>query len=418
MKPTDKKTKIKDLMIEAGKQLRQEFENIKKTNPHYAVRGAETEDILKDFLNKLLPKRFSADTGLVIDLEDNISSQTDVIIYDSLNSPIYRTGSRLLILPADNVASVIEIKSSLNKTELSDAAKKIASVKCLKKTPLTDVDQPVTFSPLVTTKTYGIVFAYESKTSLEALAENLKEINKIYPSEQWIDLVVVLDKGVIGYTVQSPFEQGFPAWFGGATDNQFAPPPYYIHLVKADLGDLTLNKFFVSLISHLTFYRKRVSFSFDSLLGADPKNVMTLNAYQYNLERKLVDVTDDHKASNFSMPLRFNLFNKQDKKYLGQIVRKGWQDGAIVTYSGFINPQIIFGLFISSNQKNALFVPGMKKNDRFWMSSVLNLTEKDFIDICSNIQNKIKGIISQRDADDNNPLTAINYQKNNENSKD
>ena len=121
---TKDKNKDKDLMTEAGKQLRQEFENIKKTNPHYAERGAETEDLLKDFLNRVLPKRFSADTGLVIDLEDNISSQTDVIIYDSYNSPIYRTGSRLLILPSDNVASVIEVKSNLNKAELEDAAQK------------------------------------------------------------------------------------------------------------------------------------------------------------------------------------------------------------------------------------------------------------------------------------------------------
>lgn len=411
MKTKDKKTRIQDLVTEAGKQLRQEFESIKKTNPHYAERGAEAENILKDFLNRLLPKRFSADTGLVIDLEDNISSQTDVIIYDSLNSPIYRTGSRLLILPADNVASIIEVKSSLNKTELLDAAKKIASVKCLKKTPLTDVDQPVTFSPLVTTKTYGIIFAYESKTSLEALAGNLKEINKNYPSEQWIDLVVVLDKGVIGYTVQSPFEQGFPAWFGGVTDDEFAPPPYYIHLVKADLGDLTLNKFFVSLISHLTFYRRRISFSFNSLLGVDTKKVMTFNAYQYNLKRKLADVTDDHKIGNFNMPLRFNLFRKQDKKYMGQITRKNWQDGAIVTYSGFIPPQIVFGLFVPAGQGNELFMQGMKNNDNFWVSSVLNLSEKDFIDICSSINNKISGIVSQRDADDDNPMTAIKYQE-------
>ncbi|EKD79721.1 MAG: hypothetical protein ACD_40C00331G0004 [uncultured bacterium] len=412
MATADKKTNIKDLMAEAGKQLRQEFESIKKTNPHYAERGAETEDLLKVFLNRVLPKRFSADTGLVIDLENNISSQTDVIIYDSYNSPIYRTGSRLLILPSDNVASVIEVKSNLNKVELKDAAKKVASVKCLKKTPLTDLDQPVTFSPLVTTKTYGVVFAYESETSLETLAENLKEINKKYPSDQWIDLIVVLDKGVVGYTVQSPFENGFPAWFGGATDDEFAPPPYYIHLVKADLGELTLNKFFVSLISHLTFYRKRISFSFDSLLGVDTKQVITINAYQYNLERKLIDVTDDHKEGNFKMPLRYNLFNEIDKKYLGQICRKGWQNGAIVTYSGFVNPKLIFKLFVSAGNENALFVPGMKDKDNFWVSSVLNLDEPTFTSICENINTKLKGIISQKDTDDGDPMTAVKYQAN------
>ena len=168
---------VSDLFSQAGDHLRAEFENVKNSNPHYAESGAEVEIILKDFLNEHIPKRFAADSGLVIDVEDNISLQTDVIIYDAINSPVYRKGERVLILPNDNVAAVIEVKSRLNKRELEDAAKKISSVKKLKTTPITGVDQPVTFSPLVNTKTMGVVFAYESSTSLETLANNLKEIN-------------------------------------------------------------------------------------------------------------------------------------------------------------------------------------------------------------------------------------------------
>ena len=60
-------------------------------------------------------------------------------------------------------------------------------------------------SPLITTRPLGAVFAYEATTSLDALAENLREINAAYSSDHWIDLVVVLDKGVIGYSVQMMF---------------------------------------------------------------------------------------------------------------------------------------------------------------------------------------------------------------------
>ena len=192
---------IQELISQAGKHLRTEFENIKISNPHYAERGAEAEIVLADFLNIHLPKRFAAGSGIVIDHLNNISSQTDVIIYDALNSPIYRKGQRVLILPSDNVAAAIEVKSSLNKEELIDAAQKISSVKKLAKTPITSADQPVTFSSLITTKTLGVVFAYDSKTSLETLAENLREINNSIPSNEWIDTIVVLDKGVIGYKV-------------------------------------------------------------------------------------------------------------------------------------------------------------------------------------------------------------------------
>lgn len=34
---------IKDLISQAGKHLRKEFEDIKQSNPHYAESGAEVE---------------------------------------------------------------------------------------------------------------------------------------------------------------------------------------------------------------------------------------------------------------------------------------------------------------------------------------------------------------------------------------
>ena len=88
---------------------RAEFEEIKRSNPHYAERGAEAEVILRDFLNDHLPKRFAADTGLVVDDEGGISRQCDVLVYDASNSPIYRRGKRVLILPSDNVAAILEV---------------------------------------------------------------------------------------------------------------------------------------------------------------------------------------------------------------------------------------------------------------------------------------------------------------------
>ena len=72
--------KIEDLFKEAGKHLRNEFESIKASNPHYGERGTETELILIEFLNDHLPKRFNATSGIIVDNQNNISKQTDVII--------------------------------------------------------------------------------------------------------------------------------------------------------------------------------------------------------------------------------------------------------------------------------------------------------------------------------------------------
>jgi hypothetical protein len=403
-KPLD----LKSLLIAAGKELRASFDYQKTTSSHAGTQGQAAEDILIDFLNERLPKRFSSSSGFVVDFQGSISKQCDVIIYDALNSPIYKPSSKGLIVLSDNAAGAIEVKSTLDKQELKKAAENIASVKRLKKSPITNMDEPVTFSSFVNTKTYGVVFAYDSSTSLEALAHNLKEINKNIPSSEWIDLIVVLDKGVIGYTVQNPFEADKQDWFGGASDDAFPPPPYYIHLVKADLGELALNKFFVSLLAHLTFYRKRVGFDLDGLMGPESKQILSINAYQYNLSKNLVDITEDHIKENFTMPLRYNLFRRQDKKFLGQIGRKSWQDGAMISYSGFIRPDLIFSLFVMD--KSAVFVEGLK-NGRHWISSIIPLTEQEFEDISSNINQKIPEIISQKDIDDGSPMTAVTYRE-------
>ena len=381
----EKNEKIVDLFIEASKQLRYDFEEIKKNNPHYGESGAEVEIILRDFLNDHLPKRFAADTGCVIDDESNISMQTDIIIYDALNSPIIRKGKRVLILPNDNVASVIEVKSKLNKDELKDAAKKIASAKALKKTPVNDGDQPVTMSPLVIERTFGVVFAYESYTSLKALSDNLIEINSEYPSNQWVDMIVVLDKGVVAYTLQTPFSKKMRGWFAGNCDDNFSIAPFYVHLGKAELGELTLNKFFSDLIIRLSFFRKRSLINIDSFLGKQPSEFMTLKGYQYNLKRELVEVEDYHKQGNFKgATVKYNLFLKHDKKLIGQVGWIPWQDGAVICYTGAIPPQIVFQRYFDVVKEKGAFMPDIEEQN-LWMSSVIALKENDFMSVTCKI---------------------------------
>ena len=138
------KPTISALFNDAAKKLRSDFEYIRSSNPHAGEKGTEVEEILRTFFNQHLPQRFRAASGFIIDNENNISGQTDVIIYDALVSPVYRYSDKTLILPVDTVASVVEVKSRLNKGDLEDAYKKIASCKSLKKRPLSDADQKAT----------------------------------------------------------------------------------------------------------------------------------------------------------------------------------------------------------------------------------------------------------------------------------
>jgi hypothetical protein len=397
---TGEKILLKDLIKSAGEQLRRDFCEIQKNNPHAAESGVEAEVILKEFLKDRLPRRFDIESGLIVGIDGMVSSQTDLIIFDALNSPVYRKGPRVHILPRDNVAAVIEVKSKLNKEQLKDAAKKIASVKKIKATPITNIDQPVTFSHTIMTTTLGCVFAFDSYTSLITLADNLKEINSCCESSNWIDLVVVLDKGYIGYTIKFPFDEHSLGWFGGACVEDFPIPPCYIHLVKHESGDLTLNHFFVKLMAHLMFFRKRSSIDFGSALGPDLSQFMTIQGYQYNLNGKLVPAEESHKISKFKNPsVRFNIYTKEDKKLKGQVCFWPWQDGAVITCSTSLDHRIIFQHYFKALRVNGKIFPG-GMNVNMWLSSVLPISEENFIK-SSNFIHKDFTIL--RDTNDDKP---------------
>lgn len=396
----EKKILLKDLIQSASQQLRQDFIEIQKNNPHAAEGGAETEIILKTFLKERLPRRFDVETGFIVGSDGSVSKQCDLIIYDAVNCPIYRKGPKTYIFPKDNVAAVIEVKSKINKDELNDAARKIESVKKIKPTPITNIDQPVTFSDMIMTNTLGCVFAFDSYTTLKTLAENLTEINSKCESQYWIDLVAILDKGVIGYTMQALFDENMIGWFGGACVDEFPIPPYYIHLVKQESGDLTLNHFFMKLMTHLTFFRKRSSIDFDSLLGPDPTQVMTIQGYQFNLDNKLVPAEESHYSGKFKNPeIRFNLYSKSKRDYIGQVCLLPWQDGAAITCSVLFDPEVIFHHYFRTLGLKGIYV-SVGKEANMWFSSVLPIKDEEFIRASELIH---KNIISVRDTDDDDP---------------
>jgi hypothetical protein len=397
---SDEKFSPKEILESAANHLRSEFEEIKKNNPHAAESGAEAQIILSKFLQDHLPRRFDIESGYVLGPGGSLSRQTDLIIFDALDSPIYRRGPRVQIIPRDCVAAVIEVKSKLNKDELTDAAAKIASVKQIKASPITNVDQPVTFSPILMTNTLGCVFAFDSYTSLKTLAENLREINSKYDSNSWIDLVVVLNQGFIAYMIQFPFGQDVPGWFGGSMTDEFPVPPIYMHLAVCNAGESTLNNFFVKLMSHLTFFRRRSTLDFREVLGGAPKEAMLIQSYQYNLKRRLVPTDASHQKEKFKNPeVRFNIYGKQDRTLKGQVCLLPWQDGAAITCSAMIDPGIVFSHYFKClGMKGQVLQAGQNVN--MWFSSILPILEADFIKCSENIHAEL---IAVRDPEGDDP---------------
>jgi hypothetical protein len=249
--------------------------------------------------------------------------------------------------------------------------------------------------------TLGCVFAYDSYTSLDTIADNLREINEQRDSREWIDLVAVLGKGTLAYAIQFPLSKELAGWFGGPTEENFLISPVYVHLVKHSENDLALNQFFVKLMAHLMFFRKRTTLDLEGLLGPGKKEATTIQGYQYNLGRKLVPAEATHRAESFQNPkIRLNLYSRADRQLVGQVCFLPWQDGAVITCSVRFDPRIVFEhYFRTLKQQQGKFLqagPGYN----MWFSSVLPISESEFVAASEEIH---KDLVAVRDSPDDNP---------------
>ncbi|BAY27275.1 hypothetical protein NIES2100_70980 [Calothrix sp. NIES-2100] len=97
---------------ELQNRLNQIKEFIKKHNPTI---GVLTEEILRDFLKKNLPRMVSVEQGFIRAKNGELSKQCDILIYNShLYAPFYRLND-IVIVPEESVIAVIEVKTTINK---------------------------------------------------------------------------------------------------------------------------------------------------------------------------------------------------------------------------------------------------------------------------------------------------------------
>ena len=189
----------------AAKQLRQDFEELTALH-HGGLKGGEAEKLVRQFLHDHIPKRFDVTSGLILDQTDRVSRQTDVIIYDSMNCPAYRTSEIAAIIPSDNVAATVEVKSVLDKEQMHDAFTKASVIKGLSKTKPPNVPMPMMCQTLC------FLFAFESALTLDKLSEHYHACVREFGLGRHIDLVMILDRGVIMLAAR---QQG-PLIFGWA----------------------------------------------------------------------------------------------------------------------------------------------------------------------------------------------------------
>lgn len=92
---------------------------------HPGEYGRYREDSCKQMLKMILNKNVSISDGFIITSNDDITTQCDIIIYNSMASPIISDGIARMF-PAEEVRLVGEIKSVLDKQGYIEALRKLA----------------------------------------------------------------------------------------------------------------------------------------------------------------------------------------------------------------------------------------------------------------------------------------------------
>lgn len=176
-----------------AKKLKIDFDGITKQIVHNGVKGSAREDLLKDYLKKLLPEKYTISSGIIIDNNQSQSKQQDFIIHDAFNCPSFFQTDSNTILPIESVYATIEIKSTLDYSTLEQSVKNVESVRKLYKLPNRNIirNQYDNFYPL------GFVFAYSSNYSLEQIQKKLFELNQSVDSKHQVSIICILDKGLI-----------------------------------------------------------------------------------------------------------------------------------------------------------------------------------------------------------------------------
>ncbi|WFB36806.1 hypothetical protein P3T73_03395 [Kiritimatiellota bacterium B12222] len=165
------------------KRLDSDVSFINSIIDHQGEKGRGNEEAICSILKKYLPKRYSIDTGIIIDKEGVQSKQIDLIIYDEFLVPGIFTLGPVKLIPVDAVFLTIEVKTSLNASTAKTALENIKSVRKLsligKKFVGYDYSpdsEKMDFKVYKPTHPLGVVFAYKSK------------VNDIDAIKQWFEV--------------------------------------------------------------------------------------------------------------------------------------------------------------------------------------------------------------------------------------
>ena len=246
-----KKINLRNLFNGLQEEMLYNFYVYKNYISHPVIKGDLTEQQWIDFLRTYLPDRYKVDKAIVIDFEGTVSDQIDVVIYDGMYTPFIFNHKGFKYIPAESVYAVFEVKPDI-KGNIKYAAKKIESVRKLKRTSIKMIASGKEMPPRLLTKIIGGILTTENSYKKDKKI-TVKEHLSSLKGYQTIDMGCCCNSGsfYLNYKELKPEKTEF----SDIDDNRKCIESIYQSRKVIDISfsdkDVSLFTFFLQLVSCL-----------------------------------------------------------------------------------------------------------------------------------------------------------------------
>ena len=155
-------------------------------------------------LNSHLPERYRASSAFIVDAAGHRSRQIDIAIYDRFYSPLIFPFDSGLLVPAESVYAVVEVKQVLTRQHVRNAGLKIASVRRLNRTSAPVPFAGGSYPPKKPHPILGAVVATRS-VWVKDFEKNLTAALSQLGSDHALDLGCVVTQGAFESGREGPY---------------------------------------------------------------------------------------------------------------------------------------------------------------------------------------------------------------------
>ena len=214
------------------------YDQEEKSLRHTGEYGMYRESIVRNFLKFIVPSSLDISTGFLITSMEDVSTQCDIVIFDSGMTPLYQGGEHQRFFPIESVFCVGEVKSTLSKPELAAALNKLAKIKSLSE----QITNPTIirkypsgpFDP--TNDPHDLIPSILICQKLDFKLSNIEnEIDDMYEADVRYrhkhNMILSIEDGLLSYFDQNDTTIPYPRFNGINLHNRFTYPHIndYIH---------------------------------------------------------------------------------------------------------------------------------------------------------------------------------------------